>query len=78
MSFLAADGRLMTRAKANSGGQFLESPDLTDAIIDAVEGNQGSHNRLADYFYGDNPDRADLVSKIGTLVHMYASDQSQA
>ncbi len=34
----------------NSKKQFLDSPDLHDAVIVAVLGNQTSHNKMADSF----------------------------
>ena len=70
---LLADPTLVTQAKANTESQFLESPDLADAIIDAVEGNQSSHNRIADYFFAETAGRDDLIERIGALVHMHAS-----
>ena len=75
---LLDDGTLVVQAKANSKSQYLESPDLTNAIIDAVESNQSSHNRIADYFFTDTAGRDELVSRIGALVHMLAAEEPTA
>ncbi len=66
---------LVTQAAANTSQQFLESPDLNDAIITAVEDNQGSHNEMADYFFTDSPRVAELIASVGTLVHLHATDR---
>jgi type I restriction enzyme R subunit len=75
LSTLLSDPTLVTQAKANKESQFLESPDLADAIIDAVEGNQSSHNRIAEYFFAETAGRDDLIERIGALVHMHASEK---
>ncbi len=67
---------LVTQAAANSTKQFLESPDLTDAIQAAVADNQGSHNKMADYFFTDSPRVAELVASVGTLVHVHARERA--
>jgi len=58
--------------------QFLESPDLNDAVIGAVLKNQNSHNKMADYFFGDGKDQAELVHLIGVLVHLHAQGPAGA
>jgi len=67
---------LVTQAQANSKKQFLESPDLDDAVNGAVADNQGSHNKMADYFFHEGRSRVDLVALIGALVHLHAKDQA--
>jgi hypothetical protein len=67
---LLADPTLVTQAKTNQESQFLEGPDLKEAIIDAVDGNQSSHNRIAEYFFAETAGRDGLIERIGALVHM--------
>jgi len=64
---------LVTQAQTNTKEQFLDSPDLDDAVIGAVSDNQGSHNKMADVFFDDTSRRIDLVERIGALVHAYAA-----
>ncbi|MBO1753729.1 type I restriction endonuclease subunit R [Allobranchiibius sp. CTAmp26] len=58
-----------TQARANSIRQFVESPDLTDAVTDAVAGNQTSHNKMVDYFFTDERMKVQIVRLLGELVH---------
>ena len=67
---------LVTQARANTTRQFLESPDLRDAITAAVAGNQDSHNKMADYFFGQGAVVEDLIARIGALFHEYAANNS--
>lgn len=69
-----ADRIVKAQASVNTESQFLESPNLVDAIIEAVEANQGSQNRLADFFYENSTAREELIEKIGTLIHMRAGE----
>jgi type I restriction enzyme R subunit len=66
--------KVRAQAAANSASQFQESPDLTDAIVWAVEDNQGSHNRLADFFYENSEARDELIKLIANLVHLRAEE----
>lgn len=75
---LLDDEKLVQQAAANSPHQFLESPDLTDAIQTAVAGNQDAHNTMANYFFADGPVAAELVTSIGVLVHMHAQENAGA
>ncbi len=71
---LLENPKLATQARANTSKQFLESPDLRDAIIAAVAGNQGSHNKMAEYFFGHGAGIDELIARIGELVHEYAKE----
>jgi len=53
---------------------FAESPDLEDAIVFAVEDNQGSHNRPADFFYENTAARDGLIALIANLIHLQAGE----
>jgi type I restriction enzyme R subunit len=76
---LLDDNTLVTQAQANSKTQFLESPDLNDAVVGAVLSNQTSHNKMAEYFFGEGKGPAELVHMIGALVHLHAHvDDDQA
>jgi type I restriction enzyme R subunit len=67
--------RLVTQAKVNSKQQFLDSPDLHDAVVVAVLGNQTSQNKMADYFTSRGEIEVAIVESLGELVHLYAQEQ---
>jgi type I restriction enzyme R subunit len=69
VSVLLSDEKLKLQAKNNTKEQFLSSPDLRDAVIFAVLGNQTSHNRMADIFHGDTQKEGVLVDALGELLH---------
>ncbi|GAA1439434.1 DEAD/DEAH box helicase family protein [Mycobacterium cookii] len=72
---LLADDTLLAQAKANGKKQFLESPDLGQAVVMAVLGNQTSHNKMADKFIAGGQVQKVLVEVLGGLVHLYAKDE---
>ncbi|CAN5296561.1 DEAD/DEAH box helicase family protein [soil metagenome] len=76
-SLLEDDG-LVQQAKVNSPKQFAESPDFDDAVTGAVADNQGSHNKMADYFFTNAPGRAELVAAIAKAFYTYAADETGA
>jgi len=69
VTVLMDDDTITTQAVTNSKKQFIESPDLTDAVVDAVLGNQTSHNKMADFFFTDDRVKIALVHLLGELVH---------
>jgi type I restriction enzyme R subunit len=66
---LLEDEALVDQAKANSRAQFLESPDLPDAVVDAVFSNQESHNAIADYIASGHADTDKVITEIGAMIH---------
>ena len=76
LNALLENHQLLTQAKVNSKKQFLDSPDLHDAVVVAVLGNQTSHNKMADYFTSTGEVEIFIVESLGELVHMYAQDAS--
>jgi type I restriction enzyme R subunit len=78
LSSLLEDETLVTQAQANSAPQFLESPDLSNAVVGAVLGNQMSHNKMSEVFFGDGQQQVELVQLIGGLVHLHAQNQAAA
>ena len=69
VTVLMHDGTIQTQATNNSKKQFMESPDLNDAVVEAVLGNQTSHNKMADIFFTDDKVKYALVHLLGELVH---------
>lgn len=69
VTVLMDDEMVVTQAAANSKKQFVESPDLSDAVTDAVLGNQESHNKMADYFFADDRLKIEFVKLLGSFVH---------
>lgn len=69
VTVLTENPQLRTQAAANTRKQFVESPDLSDAVTDAVLSNQDSNNRLVDYYLSRPETRAKLVQLLGALVH---------
>lgn len=69
VTVLMSDDTIQTQASNNSKKQFMESPDLNDAVLEAVLGNQTSHNKMADIFFTDDKIKLRLVHLLGELVH---------
>jgi type I restriction enzyme R subunit len=69
ITVLMHDDVITTQAATNTRKQFVESPDLTDAVTDAVLGNQTSHNKMVDVFFADERIKGELVKLLGELVH---------
>ena len=69
VTVLMDDDTIQTQAANNSKKQFMESPDLSDAVVEAVLGNQTSHNKMADIFFTDDKVKVALVHLLGELVH---------
>ncbi|MEV0158304.1 type I restriction endonuclease [Micromonospora sp. NPDC050686] len=60
---------LRAQAATNTQKQFLDSPDLVDGIIGAVADNQGAHNKMADYFFGESRDVRVLTNLVGAAYY---------
>lgn len=69
VTVLMDDDTIRAQAGANTRKQFVESPDLTEAVTDAVIGNQTSHHKMADRFFTDESVKGQLVKLLGELVH---------
>lgn len=69
VTVLMDDDTIRAQAGANTRKQFVESPDLSDAVTEAVLGNQTSHHKMADYFFTDDRVKVQLVKLLGELVH---------
>jgi hypothetical protein len=69
ITVLMDDETIRAQAGANTRKQFVESPDLSDAVTEAVLGNQTSHHKMADYFFTDDRVKIQLVKLLGELVH---------
>ena len=69
VTVLMDDDTVRSQAGANTRKQFVESPDLSEAVTNAVADNQTSHNKMADYFFTDLRVRQELVKLLGELVH---------
>ncbi|ROR89996.1 type I restriction endonuclease subunit R [Nocardioides aurantiacus] len=69
VTVLMDDDTIQTQATNNSKKQFMESPDLNDAVVEAVLGNQTSHNKMADIFFTEDKIKVALVHLLGELVH---------
>ena len=69
VTVLSDNDTIRGQAKANTKKQFVESPDLNDAVTDAVISKQDSHNRMTETFFSDDQKKAQLVKLLGELVH---------
>jgi len=69
---LLEDESLIEQALANSCDQFLESPDLGDAVVDAVFATQESHNVIADYIASGQADSGKIIAALGAMIHAAA------
>ena len=50
---------------------------LNDAVVEAVLGNQTTHNRMADIFFTDDRVKVALVHLLGELVHVNLKAEEQ-
>lgn len=75
---LLEDEDLVGQARANSRAQFLESPDLGDAVVDAVFANQHSHNAIADYIASGHADAHKVIVEVGAMIHAAVAAQAEA
>ncbi len=69
---------VVEQARANAESQFLESPDLAEAVTIAVLGNQDSHNRMADAYASGGNIQEELIDIFGRLVHLAAAGAGKA
>lgn len=69
---LLDDEALVQQARVNTPKQFIESPDFDEAVIGAVADNQGSHNKMADYFFTSAPGRTQLIVDIAKWFYKVA------
>lgn len=69
VTVLQEDETIREQAAANGSKQFVESPDLADAVADAVISSNESHNKMVEKFFGDDAFKHRLVKLLGELVH---------
>lgn len=69
VTVLMEDQTIQAQAGANTQKQFVESPDLSDAVTDAVLSNQTSHNKRADHYFADGRVKVEVVRVLGQLVY---------
>jgi type I restriction enzyme, R subunit len=74
LNTLLGDATLVGQARVNTKKQFLESPHLTDGVLDAVSDNNGAHNQMADVFYSDTSTRAEIVRLVGGLLYEWVAE----
>lgn len=58
--------------------QLLESPDLSDAVVDAVFANQDSPNAIADYIASGHADAHKVIIEVGAMIHATVATQPNA
>lgn len=66
---LQADTTIQEQVAANGTKQFVESPDLEDAVTEAVISSSDINNKAVDRFFGDDAFKHKLVRLLGELVH---------
>jgi type I restriction enzyme R subunit len=65
----AMDNRVLVgQATANEFTQFIESPDFHDAMNDAVMESFSTSERAAQFFYGDDSRKEQMVQALGRLI----------
>ena len=78
LASLDGNQTLHAQASTNTQKQFLDSPDLVDGIIGAVADNQGAHNKMAEYFFGDGRDVRLLINLVGAAYYERAQPDVSA
>ena len=76
MDQMGADETLAAQADANTTKQFLESPDLSDAVTNAVLSNQDNDNRIAELFFTNPRAQVEMVRLPGRLFHQTVRAQA--
>ncbi|NLA37474.1 MAG: type I restriction endonuclease subunit R, partial [Actinobacteria bacterium] len=76
VTVLGEDATVRTQAHANSANQFIESPDLSDAVTNAVLRSTDAHGRMTDKFFGDESFQAAIIKVLGQLVHSHLNRAS--
>ncbi|HKT57944.1 MAG TPA: type I restriction endonuclease [Microbacterium sp.] len=66
---LVENPQIRAQAAVNTQTQFVESPDLADAVIEAVLDNQAMGGRLVDMVLGRPEVRAQFIRRMGELAH---------
>lgn len=69
VTVLIDNNRIRAQAQANTKKQFVESPDLSGAVEDAVLDAHDSHTKMTDHFFSDPRFKVELVRVLGELVH---------
>lgn len=69
VTVLGENPQIRLQAAANSQQQFTESPDLADAVTDAVLGNQETGNGIVDFYFSKPEVQAELAKRLGELVY---------
>lgn len=63
---------IRTQAEVNSRTQFLESPDLSTAVTDAILTNQDHGNKLVQHVFDREDRRAEVFRLLGELTYAQA------
>ena len=66
---LVENPTVRTQAEANSSSQFVESPDLSDAVTTAVLTSTDAHGRMTDKFFANDEFKSQIIKLLGQLVH---------
>lgn len=74
LAVLLENETLRAQAAANTKTQFVDSPDLADAVTEVVMSNQTTHANMADIFYAEPGARTVLIEMLGELIHFHARD----
>lgn len=66
---LASDDTIAAQAEVNAVEQFVESPDLADAVTNAVLEDGEERQRLAGAYFADPIEKAAAIRYIGEYTH---------
>ncbi|MCD9153114.1 type I restriction endonuclease subunit R [Aeromicrobium duanguangcaii] len=69
VTVLGESDTVRSQAVANTSKQFVESPDLSDAVHGAVLDASDAHSKMTDMFFSDDVFKAKLVTLLGELVY---------
>ena len=69
VTVLGENNTVRSQAAANTSKQFVESPDLSDAVAGAVMDAGDAHAKMTDKFFSDERFKAGLVKLLGELVY---------
>lgn len=63
------DDTVRTQATANTSKQFVQSPDLSDAVTHAVLSSNEAHTKMMDLFFASEERKNEFIKVLGQLVY---------
>ncbi|MFN3866044.1 MAG: type I restriction-modification system subunit M N-terminal domain-containing protein [Demequina sp.] len=66
---LMDDERLVEQATVNNPDQFVESPDLTESVLETIMSSADVHKKFSEYMVGQGQGVQGIIRSIGKAMH---------